>query len=106
MSKPRKQIHRRPTRRATPRAVAIEWLEDATGRCARVTALGSRCLMVENYTEIIAFSGDCVRLDSGGGALCVYGSGLCLSDIRPGALVIRGEISRLELPCKGGGSAD
>ena len=72
----------------------------------RLKALGSRCLMVENYTEIVAFSENCVRLDSAGGPLCVYGSGLCLNDIRSGALVIRGGISRLELPCKGGDSAD
>ena len=106
MGKPRSPRHRRMTRRPAVSAGAIEWLEDVTGQCARVTALGSRCLMVENYTDIITFTEDCVRLNSSGGPLCVYGSGFCLSDIRPGTLVIRGEITRLELPRKGGDSAD
>ena len=91
------------SRRVPP---ALEWAEDAAGRCARITALGSRSLLVENHTGLLAFSDVIVRLDSCEGALCVYGDGLALEDARPGALIVRGNIRRVELPCRGGDARD
>ena len=88
-----------PRRRSLP---ALDWVEDVSGRCARATAIGSRCLLVENHTGILSFTSDCVRLATGGGSICVAGSGLTLCEVRPGALIVRGDIHRVYLPSKGG----
>lgn len=93
----------RPRRRSLP---ALEWLEDAAGRCARATVVGNRSLLVENFTGILGFSRERVRLDTARGPLCVSGSGLTLRDVRPGALIVRGDIARVELPCPGGDAPD
>ena len=85
---------------------ALEWAEDAAGLCPRITAVGSQSLLVENHTGLLAFTEDRVVLDSRAGALCVTGSGLALDCVRPGSLVVRGEIRRVELPCRGGDAPD
>lgn len=85
---------------------ALEWAEDAAGLCPRVTAVGSRSLLVENHTGLLAFTGERVVLDSRTGALCVTGRGLALDCVRPGSLVVRGEIRNVELPCRGGDAPD
>jgi len=94
---------RRPDRPNTP---ALEWVRDISGSAARTTAIGSRRLLVENHTGILSFSDSRVLLDSRAGALCVTGSGLSLSGVRSGAMMIRGSLRRVELPCKGGGAPD
>ena len=81
---------------------ALDWVEDVSGRCARATAIGSRSLLVENHTGILSFTSGCVRLATGGGSICVTGSGLTLCEVRPGALIVRGDIHRVDLPAKGG----
>lgn len=89
-------------RRPIPRTPALEWAEDITGRCARATAIGSRSLLVENHTGILEFTDARVRLETRRGPICVTGEGLSLCDVRQGALIVRGEIQRVELPCRGG----
>ena len=93
----------RPRRRSLP---ALEWVEDAAGLCARATVVGNRSLLVENFTGILDFTDARVRLDTARGPLCVTGSGLSLRDVRPGALIVRGDIARVELPCAGGDAPD
>ena len=56
---------RRPDAARSP--PALEWVEDAAGQCARATVIGSRSLLVENHTGILAFSATRVRLDTGAG---------------------------------------
>lgn len=85
---------------------ALEWVRDATGRCARVTAVGGNSLLVENYTGIGDISDCRIRLNTRSGPLCVTGAALSLHDMRPGALIIRGSIRRIELPCEGGDAPD
>ena len=96
----------RPKRRGRRSLPALEWVEDAAGRCARATVVGGRSLLVENHTGILSFTEACVRLDTVRGPLCVSGSRLSLCDVRPGALIVRGDIARVELPCGGGDSPD
>lgn len=86
-------------------APALEWAEDISGRCARITAVGSRSLLVENHTGLRDYSETKVCLNSRSGQICVTGSALTLCDVRPGALIVRGHISRVELPCEGGASS-
>ena len=90
-------------RRSLP---ALEWVEDAAGRCARATVVGSRSLLVENHTGLISFTGECVRLNTARGPLCVTGSDLTLRDMRPGALIVRGSIQKVEPPYPGGDVPD
>ena len=97
---PRTPRHRR---RELP---ALEWAEDVTGRCARVTAVGSHSLLVENHCGIDSFSQERIALNTGAGPLCVHGRGLALRDVRPDALIVHGEIHRVELPCRGGDAPD
>lgn len=85
---------------------ALEWVEDATGRCARVTVIGNRSVLVENHTGILTFSDEIVRLNTAGGALCVSGRNLALWEARPGTLIVRGFLRRVDLPCKGGDAPD
>lgn len=96
----------RAPRRDHPLPPALEWAEDVTGRCARVTAVGGHSLLVENHTGLLGFTEKSIRLDTRGGPLCVLGDGLSLRDVRPGALVIHGRIRRVELPCRGGEAPD
>ncbi len=85
---------------------ALEWTEDLSGGCARVTAVGGRSLRVENHTGVLELSETRVVLNTRRGPLCAEGRDLTLCDIRPGTLVIRGDIRRVDLPCKGGASSD
>ena len=93
-------------RRAPRTPGAMEWAEDLSGQCARVTAVGSRSLLVENHTGILEFTDARVRLGTRRGTLCVIGSGLTLCDVRPDALIVRGRVQRVELPCQGGDAPD
>lgn len=96
----------RAPRRERPVPPALAWAEDAAGRCARVTALGGHSLLVENHTGLLAFTDSLVRLDTKGGPLSVAGSALSLADARHGALIVRGHIRRVELPCGEGEAPD
>lgn len=101
-------VPRRPRRGARLRreAPALEWARDASGACARVTAVGSHSLLVENHTGVLDFTRERVQLNTRCGPLCVLGSGLELRDVRRGVLVVHGSVSRVELPCEGGDGAD
>jgi len=97
--------HPRPTRRRYT-LPALEWTADAIGLCPRVTAIGGQRLLVENITGLQAFSETRIVLDTRSGTLCVSGDGLSLSGVRSGALIIRGAIRQVELPCEGGDGPD
>lgn len=100
---PRRSIFRK--RQGVRPSDALLWPRDLAGRCARVTAIGSSRLLVENHTGILEVSETRVRLDTGCGPVTVTGRGLTLSDARRCALIIRGELERVELPCERGGDA-
>ena len=98
---PRRAIFR--TRRASPPPNALVWSRDLTGHCARATVIGSDRLLVENYTRILELTGCRVRLLTDSGAITVTGSDLSLCEVRRGALIVKGRLQQVELPCKGGG---
>ncbi len=87
------------TGRKRGRAQALEWIDDLSGKSARVTSIGRRTLLVENHAGIIEYAQSRVLLASGCGTIEVEGSRLTLSEVRRGALMIRGEIRRVNLPC-------
>ena len=80
-------------------APALEWLCDLSGRSARVTSIGNRSLLVENHCGILEFTQEKISLATRCGTIDVAGSGLSLSEVRRDALVIRGEIRHVDLPC-------
>ena len=77
---------------------AMEWLEEAAGALPRLMLAGGRRAMVENHTGILEFSPSCVRLLTRQGVLLIRGTHLLLTQIRPDALTVRGEIQSIELP--------
>ncbi len=77
---------------------AMEWLEEAAGALPRLMLAGGRRAMVENHTGILEFSPTCVRLMTRQGVLSIRGTSLLLTQIRPDALTVRGEIQAIELP--------
>ena len=95
-----KSAHR--PRQSRPAIPAMEWIEESTGLIARVTVVGSRSVLVENCAAIARFDDGCVRLETPRGQLCIHGGGLSLCEVRPGALIVRGEVRSIELPCPGG----
>lgn len=80
-------------------APALEWFCDLSGRTARITSIGNRSLLVENYCGIVAFDAECVLLASHCGNIEVVGDGLSLAEVRRDALVIQGNIRDVKLPC-------
>ena len=96
----------RPPRHGREYPPALDWTEDMTGRCPRITAVGGHSVLVENHTGIATFTDTRIVLNSRAGAVCATGSGLSLSCARAGAVIIRGDIRRIELPCRGGDAPD
>lgn len=80
-------------------APALEWLCDLSGRAARITSIGNRALLVENHRGILEFQQDRIALATGCGSVLVEGEQLLLSEVRRDALIIRGEIRHVKLPC-------
>ena len=81
---------------------ALLWPEDLMGRCARVTAIGSGRLLIENHTGLMELSETRVRLNTGMGPLTVTGEDLRLCEARPRTMIVTGVIRRVDLPCQGG----
>ena len=80
-------------------APALEWFCDLSGKTARITSIGNRALLVENHRGILEYRQDRVILATGCGSVCVEGDELLLSEVRRDALIIRGEIRHVNLPC-------
>ena len=68
--------------------------------------MGGHSLLVENHTGIAVFTESRIVLNSRAGAVCALGRGLSLDCARAGAVIIRGDIQRIELPCRGGDAPD
>lgn len=81
-------------------APALEWLCDLSGKTARVTSIGNRSLLVENHCGILEFTAERIALASRCGNIEVEGAELSLAEVRRDALVIRGSIRNVKLPCQ------
>jgi len=75
----------------------MEWAGELLPGEIRLTALGSRCALIENYSAILCCTDSCVQLSSRRGEVRLTGRNLSLSDVRPGELTVRGFIERIEL---------
>lgn len=90
---------RKSEKKSRKDAPAIEWLRDISGKTARITCMGGRTLLVENHRGVIEFSAGLIRLTTGCGTICVCGDDLSIHEMRRDALVIRGMIRHVEMPC-------
>lgn len=81
---------------------ALAWGEDLLGHCARVTAIGCHRLLVENHTGLLLLTETEIQLNTGRGPLSITGHGLTLCEARPRAMIVRGDIRRIDLPREGG----
>ncbi len=88
--------HRISDRRSAP---ALEWLCDISGKTARITSIGGTALLVENHRGLIAYEAERIELKTGCGSVVITGSHLALSDVRRDALIVRGDIRNVQLPC-------
>ena len=79
---------------------ALEWLDDVSGKCARVTAMGSTALLVENHCGVESFSCEEILLKTRCGPLAVAGGSLSLNEVRRDAVMIRGRIACVRFPCE------
>ncbi len=95
-----KTVRIKPLRPAFP---ALEWLDEASGQLPRIILAGGRRAMIENHTGVVAFTEDCIRLMTRQGVLTITGANLLLSEVRPDALTVRGDIQAVQLPAPKGG---
>lgn len=87
----------RPRRTGAP---ALDWLCDLSGRTARITSIGGRSLLVENHCGILEFNSERIVLATRCGPVQVEGAALFLEEVRSDALLIRGSIRSVQLPCR------
>lgn len=78
---------------------ALEWFCDLSGKTARITSIGSRMLLVENHCGILVYAPERVLLSDRCGAIEISGENLCLAQVRRDALIVRGKIRHVNLPC-------
>ena len=78
---------------------ALEWLCDLSGKTARITSVGSGMLLVENHRGILAYQDDRIQLATGCGTAEITGENLRLCEVRRDALIVRGSIRHVDLPC-------
>ena len=82
----------RPQRPAHPSVPALEWVRDLSGRTARVTAVGSGRVLVENHCGLLAYSRECIIIDGGRTRVCLRGTDLQLVAMDSAAVLISGTI--------------
>ena len=80
-------------------AGALEWLSDLSGKTARITSVGSNRLLVENHRGILLYESGRIQLATRCGCIEISGETLSLCEVRTDALIVRGNIRHVELPC-------
>lgn len=81
----------------------LEFPLDVIGDGPKITITGRKQVIVENYKEIVTFSGEEISLATSEGELYLTGKGLILKTVLPTELHIEGELVSLGYkPDKGG----
>ena len=78
----------------------LDFPPDVAGAGPKITISGRREILVENYTSIVDFSEEEIRLETREGDICFKGKGLELKVILSTELRIEGELSSFSF--KGG----
>jgi sporulation protein YqfC len=71
----------------------LDFPPDVVGEGPKITITGRHQIMVENYTSIVSFSEEEIRLETAEGVVCLRGKGLVLKVILTTDLRIEGELS-------------
>ena len=86
--------------RANAERLAAKWLEvpgDTLENVPRVSIVGNRQVVVENYRQIMEFSASVIRVASSEGQVVIRGEELRVRTIVPGELVAEGMIAGVDL---------
>lgn len=70
----------------------LDFPPDVVGEGPKITINGRRQILVENYTSIVNFSEEEIRLETAEGDVCFQGKGLMLKVILATELCIEGEL--------------
>jgi len=62
----------------------------------RLTLVGNKDMMIENYKRIIEYGSSCIRVRTGSGIVKLTGAGLIIKEITAEEILIAGEIAVLE----------
>ena len=73
----------------------LDFPPDVVGEGPKITIIGRRQILVENYVSIVNFSEEEIRLETAEGEVCFGGKGLALKIILSTELRIEGELSSL-----------
>jgi sporulation protein YqfC len=73
----------------------LDFPPDVAGEGPKITIIGRREILVENYLSIVNFSEEEIRLETTEGEVCFGGKGLTLRVILSTELRIEGELSSL-----------
>ncbi|MHB8075433.1 sporulation protein [Desulfosporosinus fructosivorans] len=73
----------------------LDFPPDVAGEGPKITIIGRRQILVENYLSIVNFSEEEIRLETAEGDVCFEGKGLALKVILSTELRIEGELSSL-----------
>ena len=73
----------------------LDFPADVAGEGPKITIIGRRQILVENYISIVNFSEEEIRLETAEGDVCFGGKGLVLKVILSTELRIEGELSSL-----------
>lgn len=91
-----------PAPRAKPRrARPLELTGDMRAGDARATIYSNARVFIENHSGIIEFDGSHVRVGTRRASLIVIGENLIIDSCEGRALIVRGQILRLELESRG-----
>jgi len=74
---------------------ALDFSEDVLGNCPRICIVGREDIIIENFIEIITFTGEEIRLDTGVGEMCLTGEGFILRTLLPTEMRVEGRMSAL-----------
>ncbi len=92
------QKRERAVRHPRPPLGALMLPDDVAENTVRVILLGSGHALVENYLGVADVARGSIRLTTRTGILSFHGQELKLTDVRTGALSVRGIIEQIELP--------
>jgi len=71
--------------------------EELTMGLAKIVILGNKECLIENYKGIIQYENEKIRLKTSSGVVSVEGNNLHINEIGEGEMIIKGEISNLQL---------
>jgi len=62
----------------------------------RITLVGNKDMMIENYKRIVEYGSSCLKLKTGSGIVKIKGNGLLIREISAEHILVEGEITDME----------